>query len=43
MSSMSVMLTQDEDLAREVYSLASTFGRTSLYKVELLKSTNQGD
>lgn len=40
MSSQSVMMVNDEDLAREVYVLASKYGRTSLYSATLLETTN---
>jgi len=40
MSSMSVMMTEDEGLAREVYELALKYGRTSLYEGRLLASNN---
>ncbi len=34
MSSQSVMLIDDESVAREVYELADKFGQASLYRVE---------
>jgi len=32
MSTMSVLITDEEDLAREVYSLARKYGRANLYE-----------
>lgn len=40
MSSKSVMITDDEGLAREVYDLAIKYGRASLYEGSLLASNN---
>jgi len=31
---MSVLITEEEDLAREVYSLARRFGRANLYEAK---------
>lgn len=40
MSSMSVMIVRDKDLALEVFSLASEYGRSSVYEGVLLDSNN---
>jgi len=34
MSSQSVMLVDDESIAREVYELANRYGQANLYRVE---------
>ena len=38
MSSMSVMIVEEEALAREVYELATKYGRASIYEGDLLAS-----
>jgi len=42
MSSQSVMMATDEELAREVFALASKYGKASLYLADLIESNNHG-
>ena len=43
MSSMSVMIVKDRDLALEVFNLACNYGRSSIYEGVLLDSNSQRD
>jgi len=40
MSTMSVLITDEEDLAMEVYQLARKFGRANLYEARLLNPSH---